>query len=390
MEDRTVTILGSEHTIQSALDTLTCSCMQMAEILENGEDKQAAYSINSLLKKSKKKTLPTADQVEFWKDPEKCGWMQSQGEHIKTWRRRWFVLKQGFLFRFSSPDVGPTTKPRGIVDLSQVTDVMDGHDATGRDNSIKLSTATGSKCYITDSETSQVEWISALEGSVARIVKVIAGVDDEATRAPGSLTEQLQKSYSSVSKVNHPGTSYHQPTESSRPVASSRWAESAYNNGHVSGSSGYAREPSMIQVLNYDTPQPHQKEEHINENPSVIHVDFGSIAGAQPAPPPQQQHGAGSYGMYGSAGGYPTQQPQSTYLHTSNSHQYQQMYQEGPSHAAEAAEPGYSSENLMDVATAPPQSPVSAWEVHYTDDGKPYYYNRMNGVTTWEIPSNEQ
>ncbi len=38
--------------------------------------------------------LLTADQVEFWRAPEKAGWMQSQGEHIKTWRRRWFVLKQ--------------------------------------------------------------------------------------------------------------------------------------------------------------------------------------------------------------------------------------------------------------------------------------------------------
>lgn len=38
--------------------------------------------------------LLTADQVEFWHHPEKAGWMHSQGEHIKTWRKRWFVLKQ--------------------------------------------------------------------------------------------------------------------------------------------------------------------------------------------------------------------------------------------------------------------------------------------------------
>jgi hypothetical protein len=38
--------------------------------------------------------LLTADQVEFWHGPEKTGWMHSQGEHIKTWRKRWFVLKQ--------------------------------------------------------------------------------------------------------------------------------------------------------------------------------------------------------------------------------------------------------------------------------------------------------
>lgn len=46
-----------------------------------------------------------ADQVEFWRSPEKSGWMHSQGEVIKTWRRRWFVLKQGFLFRFADQNV---------------------------------------------------------------------------------------------------------------------------------------------------------------------------------------------------------------------------------------------------------------------------------------------
>ncbi len=56
---------------------------------------------------------------------------------------------------------------------TQVTDVADGREATGKPTSIKLSTATGSVLYIADSETEQVEWISALEGAVARIVKQV-------------------------------------------------------------------------------------------------------------------------------------------------------------------------------------------------------------------------
>ena len=64
--------------------------------------------------------------------------------------------KQGFLFRFASNDVAPASKPRGIVDLSTVTDVADGGAATGRPHSIKLSTATGHICYLCESETSQV------------------------------------------------------------------------------------------------------------------------------------------------------------------------------------------------------------------------------------------
>jgi PH domain len=89
--------------------------------------------------------LPSEDEVEFWKSPEKAGWLQSQGEVIKTWRRRWFVLKQGYLFRFMGSDVAPSSKPRGVVDLSKVTDVSDGREATGRPNSLKLSTETGAR-----------------------------------------------------------------------------------------------------------------------------------------------------------------------------------------------------------------------------------------------------
>ena len=44
--------------------------------------------------------LPTSDEVEYWKNPDKAGWLQSQSEHIKAWRKRWFVLKQGYLFRW--------------------------------------------------------------------------------------------------------------------------------------------------------------------------------------------------------------------------------------------------------------------------------------------------
>lgn len=65
--------------------------------------------------------LPTSDEVEFWNEPEKAGWLYSQGEHIKNWRRRWHVLKTGYLFRFATADVSSGSKPRGIVDLSKVS-----------------------------------------------------------------------------------------------------------------------------------------------------------------------------------------------------------------------------------------------------------------------------
>lgn len=43
--------------------------------------------------------LPTADNIQYWRQPEKAGWLQCQGEKMGLWRKRWFVLKQGHLFR---------------------------------------------------------------------------------------------------------------------------------------------------------------------------------------------------------------------------------------------------------------------------------------------------
>ena len=97
--------------------------------------------------------------VEFWHSPERCGWLTKQGtrlrqgrsergsrrrcpchvvrlraltsfpfetlkegadsysytfagEYIKTWRRRWFILKQGKIFWFKTESVGPVSHSR--------------------------------------------------------------------------------------------------------------------------------------------------------------------------------------------------------------------------------------------------------------------------------------
>ncbi len=63
-------------------------------------------------------------------------------------------------------------------------DVKPGSAVTGRPNSIQLKTTTGgSVCYITETETELVEWMSAIESAMQRIMKHAAGIDDEAEAA---------------------------------------------------------------------------------------------------------------------------------------------------------------------------------------------------------------
>jgi len=43
---------------------------------------------------------------------------------------------------------------------------------------------------------------------------------------------------------------------------------------------------------------------------------------------------------------------------------------------------------LLDAVTKPPPPPqaTSEWQVHYTSDGRPYYYNSVTKETTWDAP----
>lgn len=426
VEDRSVTLQGDETTIRSVLDTLTCSCMQMAEMLQSGQGPDgagaaAANSLNALLRKSKKPSLLTADQVEFWRAPEKAGWMQSQGEHIRTWRRRWFVLKQGFLFRFADDKVGPSSKPRGIVDLSTVTDVSDGGAATGRPNSIKLSTANGHICYLCDSETAQVEWFSALEGAVAKIVKIVAGVEEEEQRGHAqngggadsgkaqSWAEQLERTYASVGS-----------SSGARRGGSS---SGGGGSGGLTDRPGASSRHQMVSIVNYDLPSVGGAGSgpgtgrHGGASSSgagrlggyggsgggdygYVTVDYGSIAGANPVPStaptagytdtPAAGYGSGPPGAYpgpgdayGSYGEVPHAAPQG--------YSFPPAAQQQAPEYGQQQQAGYGGGNLMDAVTAPQAAQQaqsgSPWQVHYTAEGRPYFYNTQTGVTQWNAPA---
>ncbi len=60
-----------------------------------------------------------------------------------------------------------------MICFPQVSDVTPAKDATGRNNSLMLSTPTGRVLYVADSETEQVEWLSAIEGAVNKIVRQV-------------------------------------------------------------------------------------------------------------------------------------------------------------------------------------------------------------------------
>merc|ERR1711887_438469 len=111
--------------------------------------------------------------VEFWHSPERCGWLMKQGEYIKTWRRRWFILKQGKIFWFKTEEVGPSSIPRGVVDISRCLSIKGAEDVINRAHAFELSTHSETMFFIADSDKEKEEWISSVGRAIVRQSKSV-------------------------------------------------------------------------------------------------------------------------------------------------------------------------------------------------------------------------
>ena len=89
--------------------------------------------------------------VEFWHGAERAGWLMKQGEIIKTWRRRWFVLKEGKMFWFLDQNVTAASQTRGVIDLSKCLSVKGAEDVINRAHSFELSSREDTQYFIADS-----------------------------------------------------------------------------------------------------------------------------------------------------------------------------------------------------------------------------------------------
>ncbi|GIL73762.1 hypothetical protein Vretimale_5370 [Volvox reticuliferus] len=439
VEERQTTLSADDNTVRSALDTLTCCCMQLAELLQSRQTETAQETANNLhalvVGGGKKKTpLPAADEVEYWRSPDKAGWLQSQGEHLKNWRNRWFVLKQGYLFRFYNDKVTEATKPRGVVDLSKVQDVK---VIPGRANTIQLKTISGGTvCYIAASETEVVEWVSAIEGAMQKICKHVAGVEDEPpapqpkaqpAKNPTEWLRQMEKGFeNSALSGGRSGSGGTAGTVPNRNLGSTLVSVVGYDEVPSSSSggagaggagSGYRdtyRDTSPYASLNrqyssgYTPIQGHPTTSATIAGAQVLTNDLdlnyggggggGPVTQASYGQQQQQQQVArhitalmqtqqpnAAYGAaqaFSQPYGYPPQQQAAVVSLIDQVPQQQPTY------------PTYFQQPAMPVSVQQPQqvptqqaTELGHWQIHYTAEGRPYYFNGVTGITQWEVPS---
>ncbi|PIN09091.1 hypothetical protein CDL12_18328 [Handroanthus impetiginosus] len=108
------------------------------------------------------------DGVEFWGTPERAGWLNKQGEYIKTWRRRWFVLRQGKLFWFKESTVTRSSRPRGVIPVANCLTVKGAEDVLNRQFAFELSTRNDTMYFIADSEKEKEDWINSIGRSIVQ------------------------------------------------------------------------------------------------------------------------------------------------------------------------------------------------------------------------------
>ena len=107
--------------------------------------------------------------IEFWTDPERAGWLTKQGDYIKTWRRRWFVLKQGKLLWFKDPAaVYRGSSPRGVVSVSGCLTVKGAEDIVNKAFAFELSTRDSTMYFVADAEKEKEDWINSIGRSIVQ------------------------------------------------------------------------------------------------------------------------------------------------------------------------------------------------------------------------------
>ncbi|XP_028620950.1 pleckstrin homology domain-containing family H member 2 isoform X2 [Grammomys surdaster] len=120
-----------------------------------------AYSIDTECSQPEQKLLKTClvSSDNGKNEPlEKSGYLLKMSGRVKTWKRRWFVLKGGELLYYKSPsDV--IRKPQGHIELSACCNILRGDNK----QTVQLTTEKHTYFLTADSPNILEEWIRVLQ-----------------------------------------------------------------------------------------------------------------------------------------------------------------------------------------------------------------------------------
>uniref|UniRef100_A0A8D0GKU6 Pleckstrin homology, MyTH4 and FERM domain containing H2 n=1 Tax=Sphenodon punctatus TaxID=8508 RepID=A0A8D0GKU6_SPHPU len=122
---------------------------------------------------------------------EKSGYLLKMGGKVKTWKRRWFVLKGGELLYYKSPsDV--IRKPQGQIELSASTHIV---RADGK-QTVQLTTEKQTYYLTADSPNILEEWIKVLQNVLKIQAASLLFIQPEVKATVKGLLTKVKHGYS--------------------------------------------------------------------------------------------------------------------------------------------------------------------------------------------------
>jgi len=216
-------VSADANTMRAIMDTFTTSAFQWCEL--KGFDpsetiKEGAVSgewVNAKADSGSESAgtssaLAAVRQIDWHDSPTHSGWLMKKGEHLSTWRRRWFVLKDGKLGWFKGPDVKRGVKPRGTLDVSEVQSACTSTTSdAGRKHGVELigsaeATKAGCTFLVADSERECDQWAVALDAVINGVpTNTTPGADRSAPNPePTGLANQLADGFTRATTQRTP------------------------------------------------------------------------------------------------------------------------------------------------------------------------------------------
>eukprot|EP00958_Prasinococcus_capsulatus_P010378 scaffold1010_cov334-Prasinococcus_capsulatus_cf.AAC.3 len=99
--------------------------------------------------------------------PQSC--LRRIGDHFRTWRRRWFVLKGRKLFWFKDQEAATNqdSVPRGEVAVHRIISVQQAGSACPKPFAFELTGQDSTQTYVADSAGEMQAWLFKLQATVA-------------------------------------------------------------------------------------------------------------------------------------------------------------------------------------------------------------------------------
>ncbi|XP_024528203.1 pleckstrin homology domain-containing protein 1 isoform X2 [Selaginella moellendorffii] len=107
------------------------------------------------------------NQVPFWSNPERAGWLMKQGKEstLKLGEDAGlFLSKEGF----SGSRRALSLRPRGVILVSGCLTVKGAEDVLNRQHAFELSTNKETMYFIADSDKEKEDWINSIGRSIVR------------------------------------------------------------------------------------------------------------------------------------------------------------------------------------------------------------------------------